>query len=274
MLSRSFVFLVLISFFGSIPAFSQTAAPKNATGASLLRSSISAMTNGVPISDATLTGTATRTYGSDVETGTVTLMTLGCTAGRVDLALTKGLRSEIISQLQSTPAGQWSGPNGTSHAMAQQNCWEPAAWFFPPLALAAALNNPSVAIAYLGEESLGGETVQHVRFWDTFTSSSGTSTALVLFSHLTTVDVYLDAATSLPVVLDFTIHPDHNELLNLPVKISYSNYQKVNGVLIPLHIKKFLNGGIVLDLNLTGASFNTGLSQSEFAISASSGSEK
>jgi hypothetical protein len=265
---------VLISILTALPGLSQTLTVKNPTAASLLGSAIKTMTQGVPVSDATLTGTATRTYGSDVQTGSVTLQALGGTAGRISLELSDGSQSEIINQLQGAPAGQWAGPDGTVHAMATHDCWVPANWFFPPLALAEALNDPSVAVADVGQETSNGEAVEHLRFWRVVASHASTPQPIALITQLSAVDVYLDAANALPVALDFNIHPESNAGVDLQVEIRFSNYQQVSGLLLPMHLGKFVDGSEVLDLNLAGVSLNTGLLPSEFAVSAASGGQQ
>lgn len=246
----------------------QTTAAKDPRAVSLLSGAVSALTGATNITDVTLTGTVTRTAGADVETGAVTLQALGGLAGRMNMTLTDGPRSEVINQSQGPLAGEWSGPDGAQHAMAQHNALVPAAWFFPALALAEALNDPSVQVAYVDQEMMGGVAVQHVQFWRVVPSGLSSAAASGLVGHLTTADVYVAAANSLPVALDFNIHPDNNEKLDIPVEIQYSNYQKQNGILLPAHVQKFINNSLFLDLNIAGVAVNTNLSASDFAVAA------
>lgn len=269
--SRSFAIVTLVLILASIPAFSQTVAPKGTTAASLLGNAVNALTEGVPVSGVTFSGTVTRTAGSDVETGSVTMEALGGTSGRVNLALSDGQRSQIINQSQGRPAGQWSGTDGTVHAMALHNCWTPADWFSPALALAEALNDPSVAITYVGQETRDGEAVQHIRFWRVFppqSSKSGSAKALAKMESLSAADVYLDAAKYLPVALDFNIHPENNAAINIPVEIQYASYQQMNGILVPTHTQKLINNSPLLDIYVTSIAVNPNLSSTDFAITA------
>lgn len=246
----------------------QTTAAKDPRAVSLLSGAVSALAGGTNITDVTLTGTATRTAGSDVETGAVTLQALGGLNGRTQMTLTNGPWTEVIHQSQGAPAGQWSGSDGVAHAMAQHNALVPAAWFFPALALAEALNDPSVQLAYVGQEVTGNVAVQHVRFWRMIPSGMASDAAVQLFEHLTAVDVYLASANSLPVAVGFNIHPDNNEKLDIPVEIQYGNYQKSNGILLPAHVQKFINNSLFLDLNIAGVAVNTNLPPSVFAVGA------
>jgi hypothetical protein len=47
--------------------------------------------------------------------------------------------------------------------------------------------------------------------------------------------------------------------VDIPVAIQYSNYQTISGVTLPLHVQKYINNGLTLDLQIQSASFNSGL---------------
>jgi hypothetical protein len=77
----------------------------------------------------------------------------------------------------------------------------------------------------------------------------------------------LDASTYLPVALTFNAHPDNDAGTNIPVEIDFSNYQQVNGVQIPFHVQKFLNGPLFLDVTVQSAVVNSGVPPSAFSVS-------
>jgi hypothetical protein len=85
-------------------------------------------------------------------------------------------------------------------------------------------------------------------------------------AHLSAMDWYLDSATSLPVAVRFTTHPPNDYSLDLSVEVRFSNYQQTNGILVPLHVQKFLNGGLVLDLTFTSATLNSGIFDTDFTL--------
>src|SRR3989441_9754467 len=95
--------------------------------------------------------TANYIAGSDEETGTATLLAKAGES-RITLALTGGQRAEVRNNSGGLPQGSWSGPDDLWHGMAPYNCWVEASWFFPAFTLLAAVNNPQVAIVYLGQE--------------------------------------------------------------------------------------------------------------------------
>jgi hypothetical protein len=80
------------------------------------------------------------------------------------------------------------------------------------------------------------------------------------------MDFYLDSATHLPVATVFNSHPDNAGDANIAVEIDFRNYQQIDGVRVPMQIRRFVQGGLQADISLDTASFNTGLSVSTFAI--------
>ena len=80
------------------------------------------------------------------------------------------------------------------------------------------------------------------------------SAAGVRFAQLSSGKLSLDQSTFLPTSLSFNIHPDHDESINIPIVVRYSDLRKVSGASIPFHIEKYLNNGLTLDLRVENAS--------------------
>jgi hypothetical protein len=219
--------------------------------------SIAAMTGNVSISDVTLTGNVT---WNGSETGTATLRALGTGESRMDLALTSGTRTEIRDAQTGVPLGKWIAPNNASGDFAYQNCFTDAVWFFPVLGSLAA--GPNVVLLYIGQETRNEAAVQHIQSYVYQSGQSSSPTP----QQLSTTDFYLDAATLLPVAAVFNAHPDNDMSTNLSVEVDYSNYQAIGGVTVPTHIQRYLQGNLLVDVTISSASFNTGLSLSVFAV--------
>src|SRR5262249_47183984 len=109
------------------------------------------------VSDITLTGAAERIVGSDDETGTVTYSAVP-TANRLDLNLTSGTRSEI-HVTGSSSVGNWIGPDGVVHPIAQHNLFTEAGWF-PLFTLITARSS---VLTFVGPEIKNGTAVIHIR---------------------------------------------------------------------------------------------------------------
>jgi hypothetical protein len=250
-----------------LPAVSTPAQTTSVSSASspqavaLATSAMAALTGNVQVNDVTLIGTATRTAGSDIETGTITLKALGTADSRMDFVSSDGTRSEIRNSAGGVPQGSWIGPDGASHAMAGHNCLTDAAWFFPTLTILSQASNPSVVVQYIGQETRNGASVQHLRFTQ---PPSATTDPTGLLASLSTEDVYLDSASLLPASILFNTHPDANANINIAVEMDFSDYQASNGVMVPFSIHELLNGSLFLDITIQSASVNSGLPASEF----------
>jgi hypothetical protein len=226
----------------------------------LLQSALAALAGANPVTDVTLMGTARRIAGSDDETGTAVLKAI-TGATRVDLTLPSGQRTEIMNISGGQLAGTWIGTDGVSHAIADHNLLliDPG-WFFPVFPLSRGLATGYVA-TYVGSETKDSLAVQHLSISQ---QPADTSDTAALLQHLSQVDLYLDSSTFLPVALAFNIHPDNDAGLDIPVEIRFSDYRPVNGIQVPFHVQKFLNSGLILDLQFQSAILNSGLSASAF----------
>ncbi len=256
--------LAAVAFFspGSISSPQNTSSTAPATqAATLLLQSAGALTGSVVINDVTLTGAAQWIAGSDNETGTATYRTVA-TANCLDLTLSNGMRREIRSISSGVPSGTWIGPDGISHAMANHNVMTDAGWF-PAFTLGNLISSSNMVFTYVGQETRNGVSVVHISASQQFPYLSGETATLM--QHLTQVDLYLDPTTFLPVSYVFTSHPDNNALLDVPTEIRYSNYQTIGGARIPLHVQKFINNTLTLDLQFQSTSLNTGLSAAQIS---------
>ena len=251
--------ILLLAFAMVLPARGQTASDPQAVA--LTTSAIAALTGRAQISDVTLTGTATRTAGSDIETGAITLKALGTTDSRMDFVSSDGTRSEIRNSASGVPQGSWIGPDGASHPMAGHNCLTDAAWFFPTLTILSQAFNPGVVVQQIGQETRNGASVQHLRFAQ---PPSAAADPAGLLASLSTEDVYLDSNSLLPVAILFNTHPDNNASVNIAVEVDFSNYQASNGVMVPFSIHEHLNGSLFLDITIQSVSVNSGLPASDF----------
>lgn len=253
-------------------ALAQTATvavPKDSTAFSLLANALKAMTP-VTVNDITLTGQVVSDANADGDTGTLTFMALNGGDARLSYSLATGPRSEIANPA-SDPQAVWSGADGVWHKTAVHNTWTPAAWFAPALVLESALTDPQLALQNLGSTSLNGKTVAHLRYWRVLSSTSGAPAVLGLIQNLSSVDIYLDQTSNLPIALGFNLHPDSNAGTNIPVVVIYSNWLRSSGVLAPMHIQRFLNGNLLDEISVTSTTVNSGLTSSSFSVSALSG---
>lgn len=242
----------------------QQLAPSGPQAAQLLRRALTAQAQTTASRDVTLSGTAHYIAGSDDETGTATLRATAAGASRLDLNLSSGQRSEINNSSTQPPTGKWSGADGASHDVPFHNLLTEPAWFYPAFLVLRGLSAPGYVATYVGRETLNDQIVEHLKISQAPPVQASASAST--FTHLTQTDLFLDASTFLPAAMAFNIHPDNNELLDIPVEVRFSDYRSVNGIRIPFHVQKFLNNGLLLDLQFQNAAINSGLAANEFAI--------
>ena len=191
------------------------------------------LTGNVPVTDVSLSGSVTSIAGSDTKVGTVTMMASGTTSSRVELDLDAEKTTEIRNASTGSPQGAWAMNDGPSKTLMQHNEWTDTSWFFPAL---TSLSDPNAVLAYIGQEQRGDASVFHLRSYRRNGSAVG--------QQLSQMDFYVDSSTYLPVAAEFSIHPDDNMNANIPVEIVYSDYQRSNGLLVPMHVQKFIQGSL------------------------------
>jgi hypothetical protein len=120
--------------------------------------------------------------------------------------------------------------------------------------------DPTLVFAYVGFENHNGASVQHIQSY----RYSPTNTAIT--QQLSTMDIYLDAASLLPTAFVFNIHPSDASIQDMQVEVDFSNYQNVGGALVPFRIQRYVAGSLGFDFSATSVQFNSGLSDNLFAI--------
>ncbi|HVP50450.1 MAG TPA: hypothetical protein VMT56_04425 [Candidatus Bathyarchaeia archaeon] len=265
---RPILLLPLIVFLFVLRIVAQTIPPSRTTTSdpqaiALASQAARTLTGGTQVASAVLTGTTTRIIGPDQQKGSVTLKAQGIGESRIDLAL-----SSTFSEVRDDGLGQgfWYGKDQTWHAMAFHNCQTDAAWFFPALSASLlGVSSPSTTASYIGQETREGITVQHIRI-SRQASSANTGFASLLW-HLSTVDFYLDAQSLLPDFIAFAAHPDNDAGTDIPAEIRLADYRNVSGVQVPFRVQKLVQGSLFLDIVVSQAAINTGISDSDFVVS-------
>src|SRR5262249_13406541 len=142
------------------------------------------------------------------------------------LSLPSGSRHEVRSVSANGPAASWSGPDGVARAAADHNAITHAG-LFPAFTLGALAASPNTIVTSLGEETRNGIAVLHLTAYENTPGITGDTATLL--QRLSKVDIFLDATTFLPAAVTYSIHPDDNASLNIPVTLEFSDYRTVNG---------------------------------------------
>jgi len=226
---------------------------------SLAKKSATALSGKSSVMDVTLYASVDSILGSDYETGTATLRANGIGESRVDLNLSGGTRSEVRSIANGSPTGRSQTNGKSSSSYAQHNCWTDAAWFFPALSSLAQPTTQSFIFKYVAQEQYNGITAQHIQVYQV-------SAINPYLPRLSAMDFYLDATSLLPLGVTFATHPDWDMNVDIASEIRFANYHQVNGIAVPFHIQRLINGSLVLDATVTSAAVNSGLATSLFSL--------
>jgi hypothetical protein len=119
-----------------------------------------------------------------------------------------------------------------------------------------------VVAKYISAETHDGVATQHLRLWRTADASLSAIASVV--RRMSTVDIYLDSSSSLPVALAYSAHSDNDMNTNVPIEVRYSDYRTVSGVTTPFHIQKYLSNGLVMDFQASQVTINSGLTDAQF----------
>lgn len=214
------------------------------------------MATSIP-ADSSANGSITVVEGSTTQEGTIQILTKGSDESAEEISLPDGQRAVIYS---SGDAKEIMGSKTTIPSLElslTDQCPD-----FPLPILAAALTNSDEAFQYIGQENINGESVQHVRVWETFASNRH----LQKLATFSTRDIWFDSVSSLPVKLSYVRQDGEGAVPKFPVEVFFSNYANVNGVEFPFLIKKSYNGTPWETITIQNVSFNTGLTDSEFQV--------
>ena len=255
----AYVCLVALSAFVVTAASAQTNVSTDTARFALLNSLALISGTSQPIVDVTMNGTIARSAGDSSDTVVATLTGKGTGASRIDSPLSAVVHSETSARINGLPICEWTDAKGASHLSPSSNC-AVAVWFFPQLSPLASVQDSTTQVLFVGHEKRGTEPVDHYTIIQNF---SATSSKAAIQSQ---VEVYLDSATQIPVALAFQTHPDNDLKTNLAMEVRFSDYRSVNGVLVPFRVTKALNGATVFDFTATDVTFNSGVSDSQFAL--------
>jgi outer membrane lipoprotein-sorting protein len=240
----------------SAQQLSQQAPQRDPQAVSIVQLAAAAM-GGVAPSDSTATGTITVVAGSLTESGTITILTRGTNQTAEQISLPSGLRAVIYSNGEAEETTPSVSAAAVTELAVTDKC--PA---FPLPLLLSALINPDEVFQYIGQETLSGAAVQHVRVWNTFASNPH----LQKVASFSAQDIWFDASSGLPLKLAYTRQAGSGAVSAIPVEVFFSNYTNVNGVLYPFQIQKSYNGTPSQTITIQRVTFNTGLTDAQFQV--------
>ncbi len=240
-------------------AHAQATVPQAGNVPGAIAQAASAFSGTVTVQSVQLSGTATWYAGSLEDSGTVNLTAASNGSSQMQLSLaTTGQITESQTGNGASAQCQWSGKDGVAHSVDTGNCWRPALWFLPAFSLQPTVLISGQVFTDLGQGSVGsGETVYHHLQGQIAPSGSASSNqGLNGLAQRSITDIGIDPVSSLPAVLAYSVHPNDGSSVSIPIEVHYSDYHAVEGVQIPFHIQRYVNGSLQLDILLSSAQIN------------------
>lgn len=238
---------------------------QNPQGATTMQESLTAL-NGNAVNDISLTGSiVAKTTSANPESGSVLLVATSSGKSMTTITVPSGIYTDSRDYSGTTHTGTTTGPSGTQTLTVDDLMTPSPAWFSPHLLIASILSSQKYGSAFIGVENKGGATVNHLAIWSEPNGISRISS--VAFQNTTQEDLYLDSTSSLPVSLVIKLRTSYqntsikywNKTVLVPEEVQFSNYQSVQGVLIPFHIQVFIGKTLADDIQLSSAKVNSGV---------------
>ena len=253
---RAFIFAscAILLFLGTA-AWGQSSSTQSTDATATLAQISNAFSGNKPVSHVQLSGSATWYSGGNQDTGTATLTASASGGAQMQLSMTqKGAWTETQSDIGFGMDCGWAGSDGVLHSGDALNCLKPVVWFLPSLSLQSSQIPSGIGAADLGMGTVGPGSYHHLQLQAVL--SDMPNRLLTDSVQASTVDIGLDPHTLLASVLRYQVHPDSGAQVQIPIEIRYSNYQTVNGVVVPFTIQRYLNGSLQLQITINSASIN------------------
>ncbi|NYF78154.1 hypothetical protein [Granulicella arctica] len=243
----SAVLCLLVPLVGASTAYSQTPTPS-----AFLGQVQSTVLGGKSIRSVKLSGTAEWTAGSLQESGNAALDANADGSSSFQLSLNKASRTETATKTDSYKTCQRTDAAGATTNVMGPNCLVSMPWFAPILFTQSASELPALLTSSDdGLVTKDGASLHQISYRLALEDSDGASTKRI--QDASTVKVYFDPQTVLPVSLEYAVHPDNDDLQSLEVKVLFSDYRQISGVMLPFHIERYLQRSLELKLDISNA---------------------
>jgi hypothetical protein len=222
----------------------------------ILQASLRAMGGSVP-SDSAAAGAVTTVAGGQTDHGTIRILTEGSGETSVEMAMPDATRTTVYANGQASES-----VGGVLTPLPLELAVTSKAPEFPVPFIAALLSDSDASLQYVGLESSEGQSVYHIRVWDSFASRPD----LQPLASFSTHDIWIDTTSGLPQRIGYVRRPAHGAVAGVRVDIWYSAYKQIGGVSYPMTIEESLNGTPWATITIQSVSFDTGLSDRDFSL--------
>jgi hypothetical protein len=234
-------------------------------GAGLLQQALTAQSNPAPVTDVTLSGTISVTPSIAPESGTIVLLATSGRQSKTIITVPSGTLTEIRNYSATTHTATITNANGSQNLIPEDLLSPDPAWFFPTFLMASTISSSGYVCSDVGPEPRAGTSVEHLAIW--YQPSGMSGPVAWAFQHDTQQDLYLDSSSLLPVSLALKLRGNYvdtsfqhwEKSVYVPEEIRFSDYRQVQGRPIAFHIQLYIEDMLFYDIQVTSATFNSGV---------------
>ncbi len=210
------------------------------------------------LADYTASGTINyHSAGQDVAGG-VAVWGRGFDQLRMDVTMPTGVRSWVASHGKAFEKAE----DGTVSQVLGLSFISPSSLIFPYIQLVQALKDKSFSIEFKGLTTVDGNSAYDIRVRRGFALPDGT----VQTTEIGALDVFIDATSSRIIMTRDEVRPPRNSAEGPPHEMRFSDYRSINNVLVPFSVSEVIGGQSTWQIQLNNFSFDSGLTDSNFAF--------
>ena len=207
---------------------------------------------------ATVTGTL-KLLGDDEIDFPVVIKSQGNTLMRTELSTKQGVRVFVINNGR----GVIQYPDGKSRVLNEENTILQRASHVPVLGILSDGNNPNVNVQYEGRSVFNNKSVDSVAV----SSFKGkTDEEIAQNIDRTKLHLFLNTDTGLLEGMSYLNYSENDPTFVQTFQVIYSNYQSIQGFMVPLQQDTFADGKPFLSLTISTIAFDGSVADSDFNL--------
>jgi hypothetical protein len=250
--------LALLALFAvAVPALAQTAT-KDPQAVTLITEVLTFAGASTPtIRDFQATGNITSLWAGGEMPGEVELRGLSLQGFRLDIIREGKKQSCVIKRYR----GFCTDPYYDLIKVGFANSLTFQAMNLPYLRLVAALQDQDMQVTYVGLFEDSKRQLHRIRIQRVTNPDKDPEK---LIANADSAEYLVDSTSHQLVGLQDNLHAEGDDTANRPRSLYYSDYRKVDGVLVPFRIDEYVFGQHTQTIQLTSVSLNIGLAESDF----------
>ena len=251
------VALPVVIFTLAIPIGAQVAPQRDPQAVAVLNQTLAVTGWASPPNDVVAQATVTQFKGDERVVQTVTWKARGPYALRIEVDAPDGRVTTVRNGSRGILTRGTQSGRLTGHAAATMHSIQ-----FPFYPVMAAASEPSAQTTFRGTESVNGEEAHVIELRSRENPDNSDSP----ISQTGRFVLYISTGTLLPLKLDYVRLGGDNSNVVLRCSRLFSDYRRVDGILIPFHQSDLIRGQKVAEIQFTQVQLNPGVSSTEFDV--------